>query len=109
MALVVKNLPVNAGVLREVGLITGLGRSTGGGHGNPLQYFCLEKSMDRGAWQLLWGHKESDMTEVIWHTHNPPAPFSGLPFLTSSYILYSLNSLYSQRYLLKLTDTVTNL
>ena len=31
-------------------------------NGNPLQYFCLANSMDRGAWQVPWGHKESDMT-----------------------------------------------
>ena len=35
----------------DLGLIPGLGRSPGGGHGNPLQYSCLENSMDRGAWQ----------------------------------------------------------
>ena len=44
---VVKNLPANAGGL---GLILGSGRSPGGGHGNPLQYSCLENRMDRGAW-----------------------------------------------------------
>ena len=44
---VVKNLPANAG---DVGSIPGLGRSPGGEHGNPLQYFCLKNSMDRGAW-----------------------------------------------------------
>ena len=47
---VVKNLPVNAGNPGDVGLIPGLGRYTGGGHGNPLQYFCLENLMNRGAW-----------------------------------------------------------
>ena len=46
----VKNLPANAGDKRDVGLIPGLGRFPGEGHGNPLQYFCLE-TMDRGAWQ----------------------------------------------------------
>ena len=51
MALVVKNLPANAGDLKDVGLIPGLGRSLGGGHGNPLQYYFLENPMDRGAWQ----------------------------------------------------------
>ena len=51
MALVVKNLPANAGDLREAGLIPGWGRSPGGGQDNPLQYSCLEKPMDRGAWQ----------------------------------------------------------
>ena len=51
MALVVKNVSANAGDAREIGLIPGLGRSPGGGHGNPLQYSCLENPMDRGAWQ----------------------------------------------------------
>ena len=39
--------------MEDLGLIPGLGRSPGGGHGNPLQYFCLENPMDRGAWQGL--------------------------------------------------------
>ena len=51
MALVVKNLPANAGDTRDSGLIPGLERSPGGGNGNPLQYSCLENPMDRGAWQ----------------------------------------------------------
>jgi len=51
VALVVKNLPANAGDIREVGSIPGSGRSPGEGHGNPLQYSCLENPMDRGAWQ----------------------------------------------------------
>ena len=50
MALVVKNLPANAGDIRDAGLISGLGRSPGGGHGNPLQYSCLESPMDGEAW-----------------------------------------------------------
>ena len=52
MVLVVNNMPVNAGDIRDVGSVPGSGRSPGGGHGNPFQYFCLEKSMDRGAWQV---------------------------------------------------------
>ena len=51
MALVVKNPPANAGDVKEVGSIPGLGRTPGGGRGNPLRYFCLENPMDRGAWQ----------------------------------------------------------
>ena len=47
--LVVKNPPANAGDMRNVGLIPGSGRSPAGGHGNPLQYSCLENPMDRGA------------------------------------------------------------
>ena len=49
--LVVKNLPANAGDIRDMGLIPRLGRSPGGGHGSPLQYSWLENPMDRGAWQ----------------------------------------------------------
>ena len=46
----VKNLPAKAG---QVGLIPGSGRSPGGGHSNPLQYSCLESSMDRGAQRAI--------------------------------------------------------
>ena len=51
VVLVVKNLPAYAGDIRDAGSIPGLGRSPGGGHGNPLQYSSLENPMDRGAWQ----------------------------------------------------------
>ena len=53
MALVVKNLPANAGDIKDAGSIPSSlqGRPPGGGHGNPLQYSCLENSMDREAWQ----------------------------------------------------------
>ena len=51
MVLVVKNPSTNAGDVRDTGSIPGLGRSPGGGNVNPLQYSCLENSMDRGAWQ----------------------------------------------------------
>ena len=47
---VVKNLPANAGDIRDMASILGLGRFSGGGNGNPLQYSCLKNSMDRGAW-----------------------------------------------------------
>ena len=46
----VKNQPASAGDARDAGLIPGLGKSPGAGHGNPLQYSCLENSMDGGAW-----------------------------------------------------------
>ena len=47
----VKNPPANAGNIRDADLISGSGRSPGGGYGNPLQYSCLENPMDREAWQ----------------------------------------------------------
>ena len=50
VVLVVKNLSADAGDVRDMGSIPGLGRSPGGGHGNSLQYSCLENPMDRGAW-----------------------------------------------------------
>ena len=54
---VVKNLPDNAG---DAGSIPGSGRSLGGGNGNPLQYYCLENSMDRGAqWATVLGFEKS--------------------------------------------------
>ena len=65
VALVVKNLPANAGVIRDAGSIPGLGRSPGGGHGNPVQYSCMENSIDRGAWwATVHGVTESGMTEA---------------------------------------------
>ena len=61
VALVVKNLPANSGEVREMSSIPGLGRSTGRGHGNPLQH-----PTDRGAWRTVV-HRvaELDMTETI--------------------------------------------
>ena len=58
---VAKNLPANAG---DTGSIPGSGRSPGGGHGNPVQYFGLENLMDGGAWRATVPGitKESDMT-----------------------------------------------
>ena len=53
VASMVKNLSANAGDLRDTGYIPGLGKSTGGGHSNPLHYSCLENPMDRGAWQVV--------------------------------------------------------
>ena len=49
VVLVVKNLPASSGDLRDTGLIPELGRSPGGGNGNPLQYSCLKDPMNRGA------------------------------------------------------------
>ena len=53
VAHLVKNLPANAGDLRDMDSIPGWGRSPGGGHGNLLQYYCLGSPMDRGAWRAI--------------------------------------------------------
>ena len=65
VAPVAKKPPANAGDSRDTSSIPGLGRSPGGGNDNPLQYSCLENSMDRRSLvgYSPWGQKESDMTE----------------------------------------------
>ena len=52
MGPVVRNPPVNAGDVRDVGSVPGSGRSPGEGNGNPLQYSCLENPLDRGVWRV---------------------------------------------------------
>ena len=65
----VKNLPANAGDIRDPCSIPGLGRSLGGGHSNPLQYSCLENPHGQGILEGYspWSHKESDTTEAAAH------------------------------------------
>ena len=95
---VIKNLPTNAGA---VGSIPGLGRSSGEGNGNLLQYPCLENPMDRGAWwaAVLGVTKELDTTDQMNKNnnliYNPPHDYclefasvnSFFPWLTSSHLL----------------------
>ena len=66
VVLVVENLPANAGDIREVGTIPGSGRSPGGGHGNPLQYSCLENPMDRGAWRAIVHSAAKSWRRLKW-------------------------------------------
>ena len=61
---VVKNLSANAG------LIPGLGRSPGGGNGNPFQYSCLENCMDRGAWQAIVHGVTKELELTYWPKNN---------------------------------------
>ena len=97
---VVKNLPINAGAIEDLGSNPGSGRSPGVGNGSPLQYSCLENPMDRGAWQTTyspWGRKESDMTEQAHtrshtqtHTYSPTSGLiccviSGEPLHSNSF------------------------
>ena len=64
MVIVVKNLSASAGDVRDMSLIPGLGRSSGEGHGNPLQYSCLENPVDRGAWQAMVLRGEKSQTQL---------------------------------------------
>ena len=59
-----KETACNAGNVREVGLIPGSRRSSGEGHGNPLQYSCLENPMDRGAWRATVHRVAKSQTQV---------------------------------------------
>ena len=67
-----KSPSANAGNIRDTGSIPGLWRSPGGGHGNPLQYSCLENPVDRGAWRATvhGGHKEDhkELHITEWQT-----------------------------------------
>ena len=65
---VVKNPPANAGDIGDAGLIPGSERSPGSGNGNPLQYSCLENSMDRGAWQATVHGVKMSWTRLSIHT-----------------------------------------
>ena len=68
MLLEVKNPRCSAGDIGDSGLIPGLEKSPGGGHGNPFQFSCLENPMDRGASRVaVHGVAESDTTEMIYH------------------------------------------
>ena len=63
-----KESACSEGNMRDVGLIPGLGRSPGGGNGNPLQYSCLGSSMDRGAWQPTVHGVVKSWTQLSMHT-----------------------------------------
>ena len=68
----VKNPPANAGEIRDVGSIPGLGRSPGGRHGKSLQYSCLENPMDRGAWQATVhgvAKSQTQLKQLSTHAH----------------------------------------
>ena len=66
VALVINNPPANAGDMTEVGLIPGLGRYPGEGHGNPLQYSWLENPVDRGAWWAIVHRVMKSQTQLKW-------------------------------------------
>ena len=82
MVLVVKNLPANAGDIRDSSSIPGLGRSPGGEHGNPLQCSCLENPMDRRAWWAT-GHRVVktliQLKQLSMHTQGGESGFPSPP------------------------------
>ena len=94
----VKNLPVNAG---DAGLIPGLGRSPGGGNGNPLQCSCLENPMDRGVWQAMVHGVKKSRTGLNMHTH-----YINLKKKCSSQILFLSLVLLSTLTVSKVTEPV---
>ena len=109
VVLVVKNLPVNAVDIWDMGSIPVLGRSPGGGHGNSFQYSCLEHPHGQRSLEGYspWGHKSSDTTEristyilvgnsesLLWLSLNQSWKFSFLP--SSDYTYWSQGSVSIQ-------------
>ena len=78
--------PANVGDTRDTGLIPGSGRSPSVGNGNPLQYFCLENSMDRGAWRAtVHGVTKSQIQLRVW-AHSTSSIYMNIPFSVSNFI-----------------------
>ena len=68
----VNDLPADAGDIRDAGSIPGSRRSPGGGHGNSLQYSCLENPMDRGAWWATvhgLAKSQTQLKQLSMHMH----------------------------------------
>ena len=82
----VKESTCNAG---DTGSIPGLGRSPGGGHGNPLQYFCQENPKDRGAWWATVLRVTRSRTELKRQSTREWVSFSGIDVVTTS-LLFNL-------------------
>ena len=93
----VKNPPACAGDIRDLGSVPGSGRSPGGGHGNPLQYTCLENSMNRGAGGLQSiASQESNATEMTYREHTCTFSILDIIFL-SNYLCFSILSQIPRR------------
>ena len=73
-----KNLPAHAGDTGDVGLISGLGISPGGGNGNPLKYSCQGNPMDREAWWATVCGVAKNQTRQHRQTHKKPNRYTGL-------------------------------
>ena len=70
IVLFVRNPPADAGDVRDMGSIPGLGRFPGGGNGNPFQYPCLENPMDRGAWRATVHGIAKRLSMVVYGVNN---------------------------------------
>ena len=97
VVLAVKNPLTNEGDIKDVGSIPGLGRSPGGGHGNPLQYSCLENPTDRGAWSATVHGVTKSPTRLkrlsihirtTWLFHPPPSQVSKRKTSSNSSLQY---------------------
>ena len=64
------NMPASAGDSRDMGSTPGLGTSSGEGNGNPFQYSCLKKSMDRGAWRATDHGLQTTTEQLSTHTNS---------------------------------------
>ena len=82
VVLVIEKLPANAGDVGDSGLIPGSGTSPGGGHGNPLQYFCLENPIYRGACHALEKEMATHSSVLAWRIPGMGEP-GGLPSMGS--------------------------
>ena len=105
----VKNPPANAGDTRDMGSIPESGRTPGGGHGNPLQYSCLENPVDREAWRATVHRVTKSQTRL--KQLSMQAPEKAPPFCNSSTAPFSglLFSLPSTTYTLKRTFFPTDI
>ena len=97
MALVVKNLPANAGDARDLGSVPWSGRSPAGGNGNPLQYSCLEKSRERGTWQGVV--KGAAKSRIRLSTHTEQTNTCGKEYQKVSAVQASIFVFFVQCYI----------
>ena len=89
VALVIKNPPANAGNTRDVDLIPGLGRSSGGGNGNLFQYSCWKNPTDRGAWQATVHGVTKSRTQLSTLSYAQPVPTAFSVAFKASYKMLS--------------------
>ena len=82
----VKNPSANAGDIRDATLTPGSGRSPGRGHGNPLQYCCLENPLDRGAWRATVAKSLTQLKQLSACTHTHMFKYMNI-FLRKSWVL----------------------